>query len=147
MNSFELRLPPPTLPVVGSSVSFVLFHDMGNVFVKGSDIWPSFLRFRQPDRAACRDLNLADQSAPDAEDNSIGLTGRCSYNYFSHALGLGARYGTPIGPIRVDASYNLNPPLFPQIQNYQLTTSTTPLPARVGEASHFNFFFSIGQAF
>ena len=32
VNSLELRLPPPTLPYVGNSVSFVLFHDMGNVF-------------------------------------------------------------------------------------------------------------------
>ncbi len=145
INSFELRLPPPTLPYVGTSVSFVLFHDMGNVFVKGSDIWPSFLRFRQPDRAGCRDLSSADQQAPNTEKNSIGLTGRCSDNYFSHALGIGARYGTPIGPIRVDASYNLNPPIYPQISGYNLINTTAP--PQVGEAGHFNFFFSIGQAF
>ncbi len=145
VNNFELRLPPPTLPVVGNSVSFVLFHDMGNVFVKGSDIWPSFLRFRQPDRAGCRDLNLQDQEAPDAERNSIGLTGRCSDNYFSHALGLGARYGTPIGPVRVDASYNLNPPIYPEISGYDL--SNVNAQPKVGQAGHFNFFFSIGQAF
>ena len=36
VNTFELRLPPPTLPYVGDSVSFVLFHDMGNVFQNGS---------------------------------------------------------------------------------------------------------------
>ncbi len=149
INSFELRLPPPILPYVGSSVSFVLFHDMGNVFVKGDDIWPSFLRFRQPNRAGCRDLSLADQSAPNAEQNSIGLNGRCSYNYFSHALGIGARYGTPIGPIRVDASYNLNPPIYPVIQNsvYNGNGQVVPQPPYVGQASHFNFFFSIGQAF
>ena len=145
VNSFELRLPPPTLPIVGSSVSFVLFHDMGNVFVKGSDIWPSFLRFRQPDRAGCRDLSAADQQAPSPEHNSIGLVGRCSFNYFSHALGIGARYGTPIGPIRVDASYNLNPPIYPQIEGYDLSNNNAP--ARVSQAAHFNFFFSIGQAF
>ena len=145
VNSFELRLPPPRLPYVGTSVSFVLFHDMGNVFVKGDDIWPSFLRFRQPDRAGCRDLSLADQEAPDTEHNSIGLTGRCSDNYFSHALGVGARYGTPIGPLRLDLSYNLNPPLYPEIEGYDISNSNAP--AQVGEASHFNFFFSIGQAF
>ena len=145
VNSFELRLPPPTLPYVGNSVSFVLFHDMGNVFVKGGDIWPSFLRFRQPDRAGCRDLSATDQGAPATENNSIGLTGRCSDNYFSHALGIGARYGTPIGPIRVDASYNLNPPIYPQIQNFDISNANAA--ARVSQAGHFNFFFSIGQAF
>ena len=152
VNNFELRLPPPELPVVGNSVSFVLFHDMGNVFVKGSDIWPSFLRFRQPDRAGCRNLNdIYQQETPQepfgVEQNSIGLTGHCSDNFFSHALGIGARYGTPIGPIRVDASYNLNPPIYPQINNYTYTSTGQPTPPSVGEASHFNFFFSIGQAF
>ena len=144
INSFELRLPPPVLPYVGNSVSFVLFHDMGNVFVKGSDIWPSFLRFRQPDRAGCRDISQADQSVPNAEHNSIGLNGLCSYNYFSHALGIGARYRTPIGPIRIDSSYNLNPPLYPQPEYYNNQGVTVP---QYGQASHFNFFFSIGQAF
>ncbi|RRA47294.1 POTRA domain-containing protein [Acidipila sp. EB88] len=146
VNSFELRLPPPTLPVVGSSVSFVVFHDMGNVFVKGSDIWPSFLRFHQPQsHAGCADLSDTDQQLPNPEHNSIGLVGLCNYNYFSHALGLGARYGTPVGPIRVDASYNLNPTTFPQIDNYNLTNASAP--PQVGKSGHFNFFFSIGQAF
>jgi len=144
INNFELRLPPPVLPYVGNSVSFVLFHDMGNVFVKGSDIWPSFLRFRQPDRAGCRDISQADQENPSSERNSIGFNGVCSYNYFSHALGIGARYKTPIGPIRVDASYNLNPPLYPQPEYYNNLGVTTP---QYGQAPHFNFFFSIGQAF
>jgi len=148
VNSFELRLPPPVLPYVGSSVSFVVFHDMGNVFVRNSDIAPSFLRFRQPNRAGCRDLNLADQQAPSPERNSIGFTGQCSTNYFSHALGLGARYGTPVGPLRIDASYNLNPPIYPQIQNFNLgNPGSAPPPPTVGQANHFNFFFSIGQAF
>ena len=132
------------LPYVGNSVSFVLFHDMGNVFVKGSDIWPSFTRFRQPDREGCRDTSMADQSQPNSEANSIGLNGLCSYNYFSHALGIGARYKTPIGPIRVDASYNLNPPLYPQPEYYNNQGVTVP---RYSQAGHFNFFFSIGQAF
>ena len=32
INSTELRFPPPMLPWLGDSVSFVLFEDMGNVF-------------------------------------------------------------------------------------------------------------------
>jgi outer membrane translocation and assembly module TamA len=56
---------------------------------------------------------------------------------------VGLRYHTPVGPIRLDFSYNLNTPIFPVIYNYSNPTA----PATVGEASHFNFFFSLGQAF
>jgi outer membrane protein insertion porin family len=127
VNTVELRMPPPTLPYVGDSVSFVLFHDMGNVFQNPEDMFPSFLRFHQPDRDTCRDVS--------------GTIGHCSFNYFSHALGLGARYRTPVGPIRFDFSYNLNPPIYPVIQDYN------GKPPYVGEGNHFNFFFSIGQTF
>jgi outer membrane protein assembly complex protein YaeT len=127
VNTFELRMPPPTLPYVGDSVSFVLFHDMGNVFQNPEDMFPSFLNLRQPDRDSCRDVS--------------GTIGHCSFNYFSHALGLGARYRTPVGPIRFDFSYNLNPPIYPVIDDYN------GKPPYVGQGNHFNFFFSIGQSF
>lgn len=127
VNSFELRMPPPVLPLVGSSVNFVLFHDMGNVFQNASDLFPSFGRFHQPNQATCRDVS-----------NKVGT---CNFNYFSHAVGLGARYNTPVGPIRVDFSYNLNPPIYPVIYDFN---NSDP---HVGQASHFNFFFSIGQSF
>jgi outer membrane protein insertion porin family len=127
VNSLELRMPSPTLPYVGNNVSFVLFHDMGNVFQHASDMFPSFLRFRQPDRSTCRDVS--------------GQFGTCNFNYYSHAVGLGARYRTPIGPIRLDFSYNLNPPIYPVIYDFNNN------PPHVGEARHFNFFFSIGQTF
>jgi outer membrane protein assembly factor BamA len=145
INNTELRMPNPMLPYVGNSLGFVMFHDMGNVFENGSDIWPSFLRFRQPNRAGCRDLSEEDQSKPH-EHSSTGGAGLCSFNYFSHAVGLGLRYHTPVGPIRLDFSYNLNPPIYPVIIDYS-STPTNPIPAHVGEAGHFNFFFSIGQAF
>ncbi|HEY6412427.1 MAG TPA: POTRA domain-containing protein [Edaphobacter sp.] len=128
VNSLEFRMPSPTLPYVGNNVSFVLFHDMGNVFQNASDMFPSFLNFRQPNRSTCRDV--------------IGVTiGTCSFNYYSHAVGLGARYRTPIGPIRLDFSYNLNPPIYPVIYDFNNN------PPHVGQAGHFNFFFSIGQTF
>lgn len=127
VNTLELRMPPPTLPYVGDSVSFVLFHDMGNVFQNPSDMFPSFLRFHQPDRDTCKDVS--------------GTIGTCNFNYFSHAIGLGARYRTPVGPIRFDFSYNLNPPIYPVIQDYN------GKPPYVGQGNHFNFFFSIGQSF
>jgi outer membrane protein insertion porin family len=127
VNSFELRLPPPTLPLVGNSVSFVVFHDMGNVFQNARDMFPSFLRYNQPNKSTCTNVS-----------NPIGT---CNFNYFSHAVGLGARYGTPVGPIRVDFSYNLNPPIYPIIYDFYNN------PPHTGQAGHFNFFFSIGQSF
>ena len=54
---FELRLPVQTLPYVGNSLSFVLFHDMGNVFQHPSDMFPSIGRFHQPNQASCRVLD------------------------------------------------------------------------------------------
>ncbi len=151
VNSFELRLPPPTLPYVGNTVSFVLFHDMGNVFTNSSDIWPSAIRVRQPDRDTCKiltpPLNTDPPKMPDppGPSTSTGLQGLCSFNYFSHTLGLGLRYHTPVGPIRFDFSYNLNPPIYPIDVNY---SQTKPFEDQhVGQASHFNFFFSLGQTF
>jgi outer membrane translocation and assembly module TamA len=133
-------MPNPTLPYVGNSLGFVLFHDMGNVFENSSDIWSSFFRIKQPHSYTCKDLNLEDQEKPH-EHSSTGGAGTCSFNDFSHAVGLGLRYHTPVGPIRLDFSYNLNPPIYPIIIDY------SGGPTRVGQAGHFNFFFSIGQAF
>lgn len=140
VNSTELRMPNPVLPYVGNSVGFVLFHDMGNVFENSSDIWPSILRTKQPHSYTCKDLSLDDQEKPHA-NSSTGGAGTCSFNDFSHAVGLGVRYHTPVGPLRLDFSYNLNPPIYPVIIDY---SGAAP---HVGQAPHFNFFFSIGQAF
>ena len=158
-NSTELRLPPPTLPGLGNTVSFVIFHDMGNVFTNAGDAWVSALRVRQPNSAACKSAVVANPSAyptgytPTGPHTSTGQQGVCSFNDFSHALGLGLRYHTPIGPIRFDVSYNLNPPIYPVNINYSIPTaagSTIPGFATgpyLGQSPHINFFFSLGQAF
>jgi outer membrane protein assembly factor BamA len=127
VNTTELRMPAPTLPMVGNSLNFVLFHDMGNIFQLASQMFPSFLRFNQPDRATC--------------SNVSGSIGTCNFNYFSHDVGVGARYKTPVGPIRLDFSYNLNPPVYPIIYDFNNN------PPHEGHAGHFNFFFSIGESF
>ena len=152
LNQTELRLPPPTLPWLGNSMSFVLFHDMGNVFANAGDAWASALRIHQPDRDSCKTPyvpgeggNPSDPTLPPTGPvTSTGPQGLCSFNYFNHAPGIGLRYHTPVGPLRLDFSYNLNPPLYPVTYNYSLAN---PLDPHVGEASHFNFFFSFGQAF
>lgn len=143
VNSLELRTPYPNLPLVGNNLGFVIFHDMGNVFGKSGDVFPSFANFHQPNEASCK-------TAPTVSTNPDGSLkvseSPCSFNYWSHALGGGARYHTPIGPIRVDLSYNLDPPYYPEVYNYQSSTSNVPQP-QTGRAGHFNFFFSIGQTF
>jgi outer membrane protein assembly factor BamA len=145
INSTELRLPPPTLPWIGNTVSFVLFHDMGNVFTNAGDAWASALRVRQPERENCETPipKTSPPTNPSGPKTSTGQQGMCSFNYFSHAPGLGLRYHTPVGPIRFDFSYNLNPPIFPVTYNY----SNQSEPPHVGEGTHFNFFFSLGESF
>ena len=149
INSTELRLPPPMLPWLGDSLSIVHFHDMGNVFANASDAWASALRVHQPGRDACKVLSPPTAAEPIPEPSgtptSTGPQGTCSFNYFSHAPGAGLRYHTPAGPIRLDFSYNLNPPIYPVNLNYSQTSVTAN--QHVGEAGHFNFFFSLGQTF
>ena len=152
INSTEMRLPPPTAAFLRQTLSFVLFHDMGNVFTNAGDAWASALRIHQPDRDVCKDLTPPDYStnpptppSPTGPPTSTGQQGKCSFNYFSHAAGLGLRYHTPVGPIRLDFSYNLNPPIYPVNVNY--SQSNIYANQHVGEAAHFNFFFSLGQTF
>ena len=134
LNQLELRLPPVELPFVGNNISFAVFHDMGNVFAKPADMRDNLVRWRQKNPDLCLHEDTYTQ---------------CDFNYISHAVGLGVHYKTPIGPVRLDFGYNLNPPAFPSFQTVtntvnDVSSSTQFVPQR---ASHFNFFFSIGQAF
>src|SRR5438270_6312159 len=85
LNNLELRFPPVTLPYLQDNVSFVIFHDAGNVFTAGHDMLHSFVHWKQPDQNFCLDESTASQ---------------CNYNYISPAVGIGAHYKTPIGPVR-----------------------------------------------
>ncbi len=64
------------------------------------------------------------------------------FDYTSHAVGLGLRYKTPVGPIRFDVGYNLNPPRYNVITTTNGVTNT-----EVQRLSHVQYFLSIGQSF
>jgi len=134
LNSLELRFPNVMVPYLNDNIGFTIFEDMGNVFARPQEMFPSLARFHQPNEDFCFQ-----------EDTHL----KCNYNYASHAVGLGVRYQTPIGPLRFDFGYNLNPPYFPSYTN--ITTGTYP-GQTVGQfgyqrAGHFNFSFSVGQSF
>ena len=119
-NNSELRFP-----LYGSNINGVLFEDAGNIY---SSLGKMSLRTDQK--------NLAD------------------FNYMVHAAGFGLRYRTPVGPLRFDLAYSINPPKyngFPgsyvQLVACSAVGAVTPCQAAVQQISHFQFFFSIGQAF
>ena len=133
INNLEFRMPPVTLPFVQNNVSFAFFHDAGNVFDTGHDMLHNLVQWTQPNSGACR-------------NQSTYL--RCDFNYIAQAVGLGIRYKTPIGPVRFDIGYSLNPPYFPSFQTVTDTATGTSssvfTPQRSG---HVNIYFSIGQTF
>jgi outer membrane protein assembly complex protein YaeT len=131
VNNLELRMPPAPLPFVGDNLSFVLFHDMGNAFGTANQMWKNLARFSQRDQQSCRDLSA---------------TATCDFSYMSQAVGTGVRYRTPIGPVRVDLGYNLNPPVFPIKDPCSDVADCTAVP-HSEQVRHFNFYFSIGQTF
>jgi outer membrane protein assembly complex protein YaeT len=121
VNNLELRLPPPTLPYLQDNLSFVLFHDMGNVFDTTGHMFQGLTRIHQKSIDAC--------SAPSTQVP-------CNYNYLEQAVGIGVRYHTPVGPLRFDLGYALNPARFPVLD-----------ANREDSTQRINVFFSIGQSF
>jgi len=137
VNSLELRFPPVSLPFLGEGFGFAIFHDMGNVFTAPHDMLKGLLRWHQSNPSQCLSGGTLNNPCYTQFNNS-------GYDYTSHALGVGVRYKTPIGPLRFDFGYNLNP------TNYFVTVTdpatNTSIPETRG-LRHFNVFFSIGQPF
>ena len=108
-------------PLIGDNIGGVMFHDAGNVYSNFSNI--SF-RFNQ------RDLQ--------------------DFDYMVQAIGFGIRYRTPIGPVRLDLAYSINPPRFMGLKG---TYEQLLDPNLVGvqfvqqRISRFQFHFSLGQIF
>jgi outer membrane protein assembly factor BamA len=140
LNNFEVRFPPPTLPFVQDNMSFAIFHDMGNVFTDGTNMLHSLLRWHQNKQLCSQALNT-----PPVTGQGATL---CNYNYISHAIGLGVRYKTPVGPVRFDFGYNLNPTVYPNFVNTAIPPASPVYNfAGTKQTSPFNVYFSIGQTF
>ncbi len=136
LNNLEIRFPNVTVPYLLENIGFTIFHDMGNVFARPQEMLSSLGRVHQPNQQVCFKAPLPGQFS------------QCNYNYASHAIGVGVRYQTPIGPLRFDFGYNLNPPVFPSYTNI----TTNPGGQSIGQfgfqrAGRFNFAFSVGQSF
>ncbi len=132
LNNLEMRFPPTTLPYVQDNMSFVVFEDAGNIFTTGQNMLDNVLRWRQKDPQLCLQQSTASQ---------------CDYSYISHAVGVGLRYKTPIGPVSFDFGYNLNPPAFPSTQTVTNSAGQQTSTFVPQHAPHFNVYFSIGQSF
>lgn len=140
LNNFELRFPPTLLPYVQDNMSFAIFHDMGNVFTDGSHMLDSLFRWHQNKQLCTQASN-----SPFVIGSGAAL---CNYNYVSHAIGLGVRYKTPVGPVRFDLGYNLNPTVYPGVVAVNPATNpATYVFTGTKQASPFNVYFSIGQTF
>ncbi|HWF39591.1 MAG TPA: POTRA domain-containing protein [Candidatus Acidoferrales bacterium] len=110
--AFNQELHFPTkFSIAGSRIGGALFYDGGNVY---------------------RDINHISLSW-----KSSSLT---DLSYFSHTVGIGLRYPTPVGPVTLDFGYQLNP------AQYQATNAQTNI-TQIFRLPHFQFSFNIGPVF
>jgi outer membrane protein assembly complex protein YaeT len=132
----EFRFPM-RLPFVGTALSGALFYDGGNVYSRLSRVtfrpYPPKPIFNPANPTQC-EFNCTNE-----------------LNYFSHTVGLGLRYSTPVGPIRIDLGYGINRPEFVapicpngvpfvNCQQGQFGFKATRLPG-------FQIFFNLGSTF
>jgi len=93
----EFRFPM-RLPFIGTALSGALFYDGGNVYSRLGRVtlraYPPKPIFNPANPAQCQ-FNCTNE-----------------LNYFAHTVGLGFRYATPVGPIRIDLGYQINRPPF-----------------------------------
>ena len=121
LNSVELRFPLRWQDIGG-----VLFHDAGNVYSR-----PQNISFRSTQEPILKD----------------GKLDGYNFDYMVHAVGLGVRYRTPIGPVRLDVAYSINPPRligFEGTREELLRGAGMVTSQRI---SQFQFHFSLGQTF
>jgi outer membrane protein insertion porin family len=105
-------------PLYGDNLGAVLFEDAGNVY---SSLGSMSFRFRQ--------RNLQD------------------FNYMVQSAGIGIRYRTPIGPLRVDLSFSPNAPRFFGLKGTLDDLINGTAVSTVQKINAFQFHISLGQAF
>jgi len=132
----ELRFPLK-LPFVGTGLGGTLFYDGGNTY---SRLTRMTFRWSSPDPV----FKTAYPGYPPGRFNPTQCVENCSneLNYFSHTIGVGLRYATPVGPIRIDVGYELNRPQFviPCKNGAVPCQEATRLPA-------IEIFFNLGSSF
>jgi outer membrane protein assembly complex protein YaeT len=96
--------------LVASKYGLVFFHDAGNVFSSARRM--KLLKFTQ-------------NSPTDLDYDVL-------------AVGVGLRYNTPVGPLRFDVGYDINPPRFQTVNNGVVG---------IQQLSHLQVFLSVGQSF
>ncbi len=121
LNSVELRFP-----LVGENIGGVLFHDAGNAYSR-----PGRISFRGKQKPITVDDQIAGYE----------------FDYMVHAVGFGLRYRTPIGPIRLDLGYSVNPPRFIGFEGTRQELLAGQGMTTQQRISHFQFHFSLGQTF
>jgi outer membrane protein insertion porin family len=136
LNSLELRLPPVNWPYVGDNLSFVIFNDLGNVFDTPRHLLSGMGRLHETGVTDCRSTTIPPPGMPTKSP--------CDFNYLAAAVGTGVHYRTPIGPVRIDLGYNLNPAVFPIRNN---TGANNVIAPHIETLRRLNIFFSIGQTF
>jgi outer membrane protein insertion porin family len=111
-------------PLIGDNIGGVLFHDAGNIYTSLSNF---SLRQKQ------RDIR--------------------DFDYMVHAVGIGLRYRTPVGPLRVDLAYGINAPSYfgfkgtqQDLINAGVNPCVTTNQCQV-QRPRLQYFFSIGQTF
>jgi outer membrane protein assembly complex protein YaeT len=132
----EIRFPLK-LPVIGTKLGGALFYDAGNVYSRASRVT---LRWSPPKPI----FVTAIPGQLPGPFNPTRCVANCTneLNYFSHTVGFGLRYATPIGPIRIDMGYQLNPAEF--VIPCQNTSAFCQQGAHLQK---FQIFFNLGSSF
>jgi outer membrane protein insertion porin family len=132
----ELRFPL-RLPFIGSNLGGALFYDGGNSYSQLSRVT---FRWSSPEP-------VFKTAYPGLKPGTFNPT-QCLYNctnelnYFSHVIGVGLRYSTPVGPLRIDLGYELNrPQIVVPCQNH------IPLCQQGNRLPRLQIFFNLGSSF
>ena len=132
----ELRFPLH-VPFAGKGLGGAFFYDGGNSYSQLSHV---SLRWLPP-------MPVFKPAYPGKVPGRFNPQ-QCVYNctnelnYWSHTIGFGLRYATPVGPIRVDLGYELNRPQFviPCPNSSVFCQQGTRLP-------RLQVFFNLGSSF